>query len=403
MSQITVYEPNTEITITQPISQIILSTAGPQGPKGDTGATGPTGPTGATGATGATGPANSLSIGTVTSGTADATITGTAPSQTLNLTLPIASFVVKGAWSSSTSYNQYDVVTNRGKTWYAKIANTNQQPVQDGDIYWAIMAFGYNGTTGWTSGTFYYPGDTVTDNGNTYYCYVAVATSGERTTRPGNLTANWRVLASKGDKGDTGSTGQWGYFYELINSITYTASPGFGAGNDWNPFRTDNNTTPVNNKVFGLTLPSTGAAGNKYFTFIGEWKLSAAAQTTSHNLSFAICGSNIDEFDATVMCDRTTGDYSSAVTAANASYRRHMDTVGTYVGIEASVTTQQFRYIRVQGFFRQTNTISAASIYPSFRWNNAAETPTIYGGSYLNVIELPATADSTAWSNGTWS
>ena len=52
-------------------------------PKGDTGATGNTGPTGATG------PANSLSIGTVVGGaTASATITGTAPTQTLNLVLP---------------------------------------------------------------------------------------------------------------------------------------------------------------------------------------------------------------------------------------------------------------------------------------------------------------------------
>lgn len=44
------------------------------------------------GPTGATGPANSLSIGTVTTGStgapAEATITGTAPTQTLNLTLP---------------------------------------------------------------------------------------------------------------------------------------------------------------------------------------------------------------------------------------------------------------------------------------------------------------------------
>lgn len=47
---------------------------------------------GATGNTGSTGPANSLSIGTVTTGavgsSASATITGTAPTQTLNLTLP---------------------------------------------------------------------------------------------------------------------------------------------------------------------------------------------------------------------------------------------------------------------------------------------------------------------------
>lgn len=50
--------------------------------------TGGIGPTGPTGPTGATGPANTLSIGTVTQGTAGASITGSAPNQTLNLTLP---------------------------------------------------------------------------------------------------------------------------------------------------------------------------------------------------------------------------------------------------------------------------------------------------------------------------
>ena len=74
---------------------------GPQGPqgergsKGDTGAkgdkgdTGEQGPQGEKGAKGDTGPANTLSIGTVESGSsASATITGTSPNQTLNLTLP---------------------------------------------------------------------------------------------------------------------------------------------------------------------------------------------------------------------------------------------------------------------------------------------------------------------------
>jgi hypothetical protein len=46
-----------------------------------------TGERGPTGATGSAGPANVLTIGTVTSGTAAATITGTAPNQTLNLVL----------------------------------------------------------------------------------------------------------------------------------------------------------------------------------------------------------------------------------------------------------------------------------------------------------------------------
>lgn len=83
---------------------------GPQGPKGDTGDTGPKGDTGLqgpigptgpkgdkgdignTGSTGPPGPANTLNIGTVTTGApgsaASATITGTAPTQTLNLTIP---------------------------------------------------------------------------------------------------------------------------------------------------------------------------------------------------------------------------------------------------------------------------------------------------------------------------
>ena len=65
--------------------------AGPTGPTGATGATGATGPAGATGPTGPAGPANTLAIGTVSSvsyGTSpSATITGTAPSQTLNFAL----------------------------------------------------------------------------------------------------------------------------------------------------------------------------------------------------------------------------------------------------------------------------------------------------------------------------
>lgn len=71
---------------------------GLQGPKGQDGSTGPVGPTGAQGATGptgntgATGPANTLSIGTVSTAAAGsnaaATITGTSPTQVLNLTIP---------------------------------------------------------------------------------------------------------------------------------------------------------------------------------------------------------------------------------------------------------------------------------------------------------------------------
>ena len=64
----------------------------PQGVAGPAGSTGATGPAGSDGATGPAGPANSLTIGTVTTGAAgspaSATITGTPPNQVLSLTIP---------------------------------------------------------------------------------------------------------------------------------------------------------------------------------------------------------------------------------------------------------------------------------------------------------------------------
>ena len=67
-------------TITGTAPNQTLNLTLPKGDKGDTGDKGETG---------ATGPANTLSIGTVTKGAdAAATITGSAPNQTLNLTLP---------------------------------------------------------------------------------------------------------------------------------------------------------------------------------------------------------------------------------------------------------------------------------------------------------------------------
>lgn len=65
---------------------------GPQGIQGETGATGPTGATGATGPAGADGITPTLSLGTVTTGSAGSsviiTITGTAPNYVINFTIP---------------------------------------------------------------------------------------------------------------------------------------------------------------------------------------------------------------------------------------------------------------------------------------------------------------------------
>jgi hypothetical protein len=90
-----------EVGIPSPQSvNVVLPLIGPQGAVG---AVGPTGPTGSTG------PANSLAIGTVTTGAegsaAAAAITGTAPSQTLSLTIPV------GATGATGSANSLDIGT----------------------------------------------------------------------------------------------------------------------------------------------------------------------------------------------------------------------------------------------------------------------------------------------------
>lgn len=58
-----------------------------------------------TGATGNTGPANTLSIGTVSTvavgGSATATVTGTAPNQTLNLGIPTGATGAQGSWAQA--------------------------------------------------------------------------------------------------------------------------------------------------------------------------------------------------------------------------------------------------------------------------------------------------------------
>jgi hypothetical protein len=73
---------NASVTATGTPENRVLNFTIPQGIQGIQGIQGPQG------TTGATGPANTLSIGTVTAGpTAAASITGTAPNQTLNLTL----------------------------------------------------------------------------------------------------------------------------------------------------------------------------------------------------------------------------------------------------------------------------------------------------------------------------
>lgn len=102
---------------------------------------------GAAGTTGAAGPANSLSIGSVGTGTAAASITGTAPSQILNLTLPYgpagpASYTTFMSYAPhATIINAYDLVVGN-TAWMAQSTPPYIAPPFDGQIIF-IQGAGY--------------------------------------------------------------------------------------------------------------------------------------------------------------------------------------------------------------------------------------------------------------------
>jgi hypothetical protein len=123
---------------------------------------------GDTGATGASGPANTLSIGTVTSGTtASATITGTPPNQTLNLTLQKGDKGDTGATGAAGVKGDTGAIGQTGATGAAATvsvgtvttgaAGTNAAITNSGTSSAAVFNFtiprGATGATGTTGAT----------------------------------------------------------------------------------------------------------------------------------------------------------------------------------------------------------------------------------------------------------
>jgi len=152
-STITGTSPNQILNLTIP--------RGDQGIQGIQGVQGVKGDKGDTGATGSPGPANTLAIGTVTTGAAgsnaSATITGTSPSQTLNMTIPRgntgatgpAGLVWRGAWASATAYAVNDAVTYNNSSYRRKVAGTTAtNPAADTTNWELIAAQGATGNTG---------------------------------------------------------------------------------------------------------------------------------------------------------------------------------------------------------------------------------------------------------------
>lgn len=181
---------------------------------------GPTGATGAAGSTGATGPANSLGIGTVTTGnpgsSAAATITGTAPSQTLNLTIPAGATGAAGATGLQGSAGAPNVlaigtVTTADPGDPAAATITGTSPAQTLNLTIPQGATGSTGSAGadgatyisrgdYDSGTAYAANDTVLYLGSSWLALQAT-TGNAPPSLPTTSDSNWQLLAQKGIDG----------------------------------------------------------------------------------------------------------------------------------------------------------------------------------------------------------
>ncbi len=118
------------------------------------------------------------------------------------------SLTERGVWSATTAYNADDLVTSRGSTWRAKIANTGKVPGQTNPSsasYWELFAGGFNPLGAWLSTSKYQPDDLVTYLGSTWRAKLTNSNA-QPNTHPGN----WEQMAAKGDKGDIGATGPQG-------------------------------------------------------------------------------------------------------------------------------------------------------------------------------------------------
>ncbi len=200
-------------------------------------------------------------------------------SGTWNFIATYKGFGLPAAWSSSTAYLPFDVVTLAGSSYVCILANTNQTPPNA--TYWNVLAekgdagaAGTNGTNGatgatgdtgpaawavpaaWVTGHAYVagpPASVVTQGGETYVCLVS-HTAGTFATDL--AAAKWIKVAQKGS-GDLLSTNN---LSDLANAATARTNLGIPGVWKKTAFTTTGTYTPDAHLIFGRAR-AVGAGG----------------------------------------------------------------------------------------------------------------------------------------------
>lgn len=196
------------------------------------------------GGAGGAGPANVLTIGSVTSGlTADATITGASPAQELNLVLPKGNQGDKGDKGDTGDTGPANTLTVGTVTTGAAgsnvdVAITGTAPAQT--INFTIPrgdkgAKGDTGNTGpagvtprgpWNAGTTYAANDLAEYNGSVYLRIVA----GTTPTNPASDPANWQIFVSRGTDGTGAVSSVNGHLPDGAGNVDLPGATAVAAG-----------------------------------------------------------------------------------------------------------------------------------------------------------------------------
>lgn len=364
------------------------------------------GATGLTGATGATGAPNILSIGSVTSsGTASATITGTSPAQVLNLVLPKGDTGLTGATGDTGATGAPNVLTIGTVTSGASpdVTITGTSPSQTLNFVLQKGDTGNTGATGatgakglyaqgvWNSAAAYVVDDWVTYNGSSYYRKVAGTTA----TDPATDTTNWGILAQKGADG-TGA----------VSSVTAT-SPIFSSGGA-NP----NITIQVANTTQGGYLT---AADWNTFNGKGNGTVTTASVASANGFAGTVATATSTPIItiSTSVAGVLKGDGTS-LSAATAGTDYSVGTSALTTGILKSTTTTGALSIAVAADFpvlNQNTTGTAANVTGTVAVANGGTGSTsltaggVVVGNGTSAVSLvaPSTSGNVLTSNGsTW-